>query len=178
MNLILIGYFPKIVVRRPEWLDNAPVVEEIYSVSNCFSESPPDWIDKWKHNEMWAYDTPELAWSVVSEEERHRYTLFAYRILPRLFAEAGESAWEIPTLAVSALPEGFRSVGFDAVSRSCGSSFECSPLSCNHMAVNYPVNKYCLVENLETAIAMARDFTVKECEPGPYCVVEVFRAGA
>lgn len=173
--LVLIGYFPKIVAPKPEWLKDAPAVEEICSVSDCISKSPSDWIDQWKHNEMFVYDTPELAWSVVPQEDRHRYTLFAYRILPRLFGESEETEWQIPSLCVNALPGGFASVGFDAVSRSCGTTFECSPLSCNLMAAHYPVNRYCLLDDLETAIAMARDFAAGNCEPGPYCVVEVLK---
>ena len=53
-------------------------------------------------------------------------------------------------------------------------SFFCSPLSCNGMAEEYPVNRYCLVDDPDTALAMARDFATGNCEPGPYCVVEVW----
>jgi hypothetical protein len=174
-TLTLIGYFPKIVARRPDWLTGAPIVEELCSVSDCFSESPPGWIEKWKHNEMFVYDTPELAWSVVSAEERQRFTLFAYRILPRFIDKGGETEWKLPNLGVSDLPDGFTTIGFDAVSRFAGSRFECSPLSCNHMASEYPVNKYCLIDDLKTAIAMAHDFAAGNCEPGPYCIIEVLR---
>ena len=46
-------------------------------------------------------------------------------------------------------------------------SFFCSPLSCNGMAEESPVNRYCLVDGLDTAIPMARDFaTGNYCEPG------------
>ena len=33
----------------------------------------------------------------------------------------------------------------------------------------------CLVDDLDTAIPMARDFATGNCKPGPYCVVEVWR---
>ncbi len=56
-------------------------------------------------------------------------------------------------------------------------SFFCSPLSCNGMAAEYPVNRSCLVDDLETAVTMARDFATGNCEPGPYCVVEVWTWG-
>ena len=42
------------------------------------------------------------------------------------------------------------------------------------MAEEYPVNRYCLVDDPDTALAMARDFATGNCEPGPYCVVEVW----
>lgn len=172
----LFGYFPKIVIREPDWLKEAPVVEEICSVSNCISKAPPDWIDRWKHNKMWMYDSPELAWSVVPEQDRGRYTLFAYRILPHLFNESGETELVLPDLSVVPIPDEFSRIGYDAVSRSCGTNFECSPLSCNHMAPEYPVNKHCLVDNLDTAVTMARTFARGNCEPGPYCVIEVWKA--
>ncbi len=175
MDLVLIGYFPKIVVSNPDWLTDAPAVEEVCSVSECISTAPPNWIDKWRHNAMWVYDTPDLAWAVIPDEDRLRYTLFAYRILPRRFDESGETDIPLPQLNVIPLPSGFISLGFDAVSRSGEAGFECSPLSCNSLASAYPVNRHCLVNDIDTAIAMAQDFTVGKCEPGPYYVVEVLR---
>ncbi len=56
-------------------------------------------------------------------------------------------------------------------------TFHCSPLSCNYMAAEYAANRYCLVDDLDTAIPMARDFAAGNCEPGEYCVVEVWRRG-
>jgi len=173
MNFVLIGYFPKIVVVKPEWLKDVPIIEDIYSVSDCISTAPPNWIDQWKHNEMWKYDTPELAWSVVPKQDRERYSLFAYRILPRLYDASGESTFSLPRLNVSPLPRTYISQGFDAVSRSMGNDFECSPLSCNYMAREYPVNKHCLIADLDTVVTMAKTFAVANPEPGPYCVVEV-----
>ena len=63
----------------------------------------------------------------------------------------------------------FISIGSDAVRRMSGARFECSPLSCNQMAPEYPVNEHCLIDDLDTAVAMARAFAVGKPEPGPYC---------
>jgi hypothetical protein len=176
VDLVLIGYFPKLVYQKPpELLPEIPSVKDIYSVSDCLSEGPPGWLDKWLHNEMFVYDSPELAWSVVPEVDKDRYTLFAYRLAPCLFDEKGEEAWPLPELSVSPLPTYFSLVGYDAVSRTYDACFECSPLSCNSMAKLYPVNEHCLVDSLDAAISMARDFAVGQCEPGPYCVVEVWK---
>ena len=161
-------------------------VQEICSVSECFAKSPPDWVDKWVHNtETWLFDTPPAAWSVVPGVERERYRIYAYRLLPTLFHESGkETEHPLPQLTASAIPDGFSRLGYDAVVRRVGKteedlnyspSFGCSPLSCNYMAAEYPVNRYCLVNDLDTAIGMARDFAAGNCEPGPYCVVEVWR---
>ena len=37
------------------------------------------------------------------------------------------------------------------------------------------LNRYCLVDDLDTAEPMARHFATDNCEPGAYCVVEVWR---
>ena len=129
----LIGYFPKRTMKRPDWL-KASGVEEVCSVSTCVSNAPDGWIDQWRHNEMWAFDTPELALSVVPEAARGEFELYAYQMFPVQFDEGQQHPFEIPPLRVAPLLPSFVRLGFDVVSRSCGSSFECSPLSCNHMA--------------------------------------------
>ena len=43
------------------------------------------------------------------------------------------------------------------------------------MAEQYPVNRHYLVHDLDTAIPMAPRFATGNSEPGPYCVVEVWR---
>jgi hypothetical protein len=37
------------------------------------------------------------------------------------------------------------------------------------------VNRFCLVDTERDAVEMARAFSVSQPEPGPYCVVEVWR---
>ena len=161
-------------------------VQEICSVSECLAKSPSAWVDKWVHNtETGLFDTPGAAWSVVPAAERERYRLYAHRLLPVLFHESGEETEHpLPELTAVPIPDGFSCLGYDAVVRHVGTTdsggnetpaFLCSPLSCNGMAAEYSVNRYCLVDDLDTAIAMARDFAAGNCEPGPYCVVEVWR---
>ncbi len=43
------------------------------------------------------------------------------------------------------------------------------------MANEVDVNRYCLVENLVEAIALAECFSSDEPEPGPYYVLDVLR---
>jgi len=73
------------------------------------------------------------------------------------------------------IPETFRSLGFDSASKSAYSalSLECSPLSCNEMGAELPVNEHCLFPTLDAAIAGAERFAVEQPEPGDYYVVEV-----
>jgi hypothetical protein len=170
----LIGYFPKCTKKRPDWL-NVAGVEEVCSVSTCVSNAPDAWIDQWRHNEMWVYDTPELAWSVVPEALRQEFDLYAYEMFPVVFDNGRQQAFQIPLIHVLPLPSLLEPLGYDVVSRSCGTSFECSPLSCNHMAEHVAVTRHCLVADPDTAFRLAREFEAGGCEPGPYYVVKVWR---
>jgi hypothetical protein len=79
---------------------------------------------------------------------------------------------------VEPLPPSFISIGFDAVSKSTSDFFECSPLSCNHMAAHIAgVNRYCLMDTLNEAVMLAERFSIEEPERGPYYVIEVLREG-
>lgn len=173
MHLTLAGYFPKITTIPPGCPLPAPVVE-VCSVSNCLNREPDRWVQRWLHNELSLFNNSDDARAVAGADER--FEIFAYRVLDAYFEDGYRREWAPGPLAVAALPEGYRSIGFDAVSRSAGSAFECSPLSCNMMAGEIPVNRYCLVDSLEAAIALAVRFSQGRVEPGPYYVVEVLRA--
>ena len=184
-DTILIGYLPKRIVHATGDAD-APRfrgAEEICSVSECFSKSPSGWVGCWLHNTAtWLFDDPGAAWWVVPEVERERYRLYAYRLLPTLFHDSGkETGLALPEIKAMPIPTSFVRIGYDAVVRQLDDphigSFGCSPLSCNYMAEEYAVNRYCLVDDLDTALTMARDFATGNCEPGPYCVVEVWTQG-
>ena len=171
MSFLFMGYFPKKIVKRDEWL-KAPHVEEIWSVSECMSKGPADWIKKWVHNDFGLFDTVALAESVIPSEERAETRILAYRVWDRMF-DAGLDL-EAP-LIVRDLPgpeESFARIGFDAVARS-HDSFDCSPLSCNGGAATFATNEVCLFQTLEDALAGAREFSKGNWEPGPYWVVEV-----
>jgi len=88
----------------------------------------------------------------------------------------GKSICLKPALETAPLPASFGRLGFDVVSRHSDATFECSPLSCNYMAREIPVNRYCLIETEAEAFQVARDFSRSEPEPGSYCLVEVWRA--
>jgi hypothetical protein len=69
----------------------------------------------------------------------------------------------------------FEKLGYDIVTRYAGNIFEHSPLSCNGLAEEIKVNRYCLIDGSEMAFEIAKQFEVKGAEPGPYYVVEVWR---
>lgn len=172
MSLLFVGYFPKKIELATEAM-GLPGVTEIWSVGNCISNGPPNWITRWLHNAAGAYDTRELALSLVPSGERESYTLLAYRVWHEEFGECGTQPCrlkdEMPALQ---LEPAYRVVGYDAVSASLG-QFECSPLSCNGGAKYYKTNSRCLFATLAEALTAAAEFARGGWEPGPYRVVEV-----
>src|SRR5438552_1623291 len=123
MGPTLIGYFPKQVATRPDWL-NTGRVKAVCSVSQCVSPGPEGWIDRWAHNPMWAFDDEQTAWGVVpGGPQNPGYQMFAYRLFPVQFDGGKQRPFVIPPLAVRPLPDGYRRLGYDVVSRSCGTAF-------------------------------------------------------
>lgn len=172
-ELRLAGYCPKRVVPRPAGLGVPLSVVDICSVSDCINDSPTDWIHHWLHNELGFFDTPDLAGQVIPPAE-DGFTLFAYRVGTVRFAEGRPEVWEWPEIDPEERP-GYRSLGFDVVGKTDFGiiGFEHSPLSCNALAAEYPVNSHCLLDDLGTAIKAAVQFSIEQPEPGRYYVIEV-----
>jgi hypothetical protein len=173
--LIDSGYFIKRVEVRPDWLEACGVLE-ICSVSNCISQPPADWIERWLHNEFGWFNRLADAVSSVPADRRANYRLFAYRLYPEVFRRGNRIPVAVPAdVKPDPMPRSFQSLGFDSVSKSMESilGFECSPLSCNSMAAECNANQFCLFPSLESAIAGADRFSTEQPEPGDYYVVEV-----
>ena len=169
----LIGYTAKRITPRPEKFEPDTVIE-IASVSNCIAERPTGWLEQWKHNEWFVYDTPDLARQVARNVGAFDWPIVAYFVLPVRFDPVGEVPLHIPTTATP-LPSYFERLGWDVVSKSITPEFECSPLSCNGLAIDMPVNSVCLLSSVDEAIALARRCAHEQPEPGSYFVVEVWR---
>lgn len=149
----------------------------IASVSNCLSKRPDKWVERWDFNRAACWNTEAGAWACVPDESKSEFEIFVYRILPLLFdASRIEKPvtldqpfpGDLPGLP-SAQPR-YRRIGYDVVERNASMGmlgFGCSPLSCNGMAESIPVNEFCLIDDLETALAAARRFGVEQPEPGP-----------
>lgn len=174
MEPILIGYFPKQTMLQPDFLKAAGLVD-ICSASSCLSKGPEDWIDHWKHNEMWLFDTPAEAWDAVPVSERAAFHLYGYEMFPVKFTKRGQEPFTPPSSDIEPLSPAFELLGYDAVSRSYDNKFECSPLSCNYMAKEISTNPHCLFADAETALRNAAKFGIEEPEPGPYYAVAVWR---
>ena len=190
MTWTLVGYFPKRQFSRSLWVVPSPEdlnygfpfaapVDEICSVSKCVAKGPAGWRDQRKENFYDMYNTPDLAWSVVPVEDRASFELFAYRLYLVEFdggrEEPMEEWWD---LAVESIPSSFVRLGWDAVVGGNHHGFGCSPMSCNAGCDDVEIakkNRYCLVSTEEEGLALARHFSICQPEPGPYCVVEVWR---
>jgi hypothetical protein len=174
---ILFGFFPKKVALRTDWFKN-PTVLDICSVSNCISKGPENWVDKWKHNTTtWLFDTPEAARSIL-DQDISDFNIFAYQLFPVLFDGDVTQLFEVVSSADGDLAN-FKLLGYDIVSRSGGSNFECSPLSCNNGCETIAVNEHCLIDDLDAAWSTAKQIAMESkaagsWEPGPYCLLKVF----
>jgi hypothetical protein len=174
MPFVFAGYFPKTIAKRDDWLE-APDVTEIWSVSECMSKGPADWITKWIHNDFWLFDTVALAESVIPPGERGSTRILAYRVWNRMFDAGEELEAPLPASDLHEPEAHFARIGFDAVGRS-HNSFDCSPLSCNGGAATMATNEACLFPTLEEALAGAKEFSKGNWEPGPYWIVEVLHS--
>lgn len=172
-SLPLIGYFPKKIVRLPDWLPQHVVA--IRSASQCLSKGPDNWIEYWMHNEFGLYSTMAAAIAIIPEPDRSQFELHAYRMLPSVFDHGERLPFELLRIDVEPLTQEFESLGFDAVAISCSNFFECSPLSCNNLTEEIETNEHCLLPTIDAAVEAAERFSREEPEPGPYYVVEVLR---
>lgn len=199
MTWTLVGYFSKRRPIRSRWtprypddpnvgydFSGAPVsapVDEVCSVSDCIAQGPEGWRDQGKHNFYDMYNAPDLAWSVVPVEVRSEFELFAYLLHLVEFEDGREEPMEQwCDLTVEPMPGSFVRLGWDAVQGGNHVGFGCSPLTCNNKAgnagieVGIPrVNRYGLVSTEQDGIELARHFSITKPEPGPYCVVDVWR---
>jgi len=148
-------------------------VRQIASVSECLSKRPDDWVKRWDFNRATCWNTEAAAWACVPDDARPDFNLFAYRMVPLLMLD-DLFPKDLPTLPQKPELLAYDQLGYDVAERNPAIlGFGCSPLSCNGMAENIPVNEFCLIGDLESALATARRFDTEHPEPGPYVVIEV-----
>src|ERR1051326_145754 len=146
----------KCVAKKPAWL-NAPQVVDVYSVSGCTSQDFADYIPYWKHNGFWLFDSPDVI-EKVAVEARVRLdhtTLFYYEMFESEFDGKNWCSF-VPEAAIVTnivLPAVKEFVGVDVVTFFGRAAPECSPLSCNSLAHEFPTNEHCLFRSLEEAWA-------------------------
>lgn len=176
--MIPVGYMYKTISDKPVWLKTEQVAD-IYSVCSCVSEDFDDWIDYWKHNGYWFFDSPQVIANLAKTHglSLEGMQLFFYLAYEKQWDEVNES-WETfrPTKSFTTdvvFPKASILEGFDIVSFSSQTNAECSPLSCNHLAQELAVNKHCLLASIQEAKQHLESGEIKNCEPGPYRIFEV-----
>lgn len=175
--MVAAGYMAKRVVARPEWLPTKRV-SSIYSVSGCISQNFADYIDFWKHNGYWLFNSPEAIIAVARENkiDLAGTLLFFYEVFDRQF-DAGEWARFEPEPSFRTdvdVPEMKMFEGYDVVSFATQTSPECSPLSCNALASEVDTNTRCLLPSLEQTRTLLENGTFTNSEPGPYRIFGVY----
>jgi hypothetical protein len=174
-----IGYMYKRIRTAPQWLD-APQVVDVYSLSSHVSEDFADYINYWRHNGYWLFDSPA---TIQALAEEHSISLDGLKLF---YFEAHDLQYDdeagswVTFGADSSFdtkvqpPSACAFEGFDVVTFSMGNSPECSPLSCNCVAARVPTNAHCLFPTAEAAIRAIEEGVFNNTEPGPYRVIGVY----
>jgi hypothetical protein len=181
--MIQAGYMLKRVVRRPDWI-HAAHVKDIYSLSGCVSENFTDYINHWKHNGHWLFNSLAPIEEIARERrlDISGMMLFYYEVFETQFDEDTrtwskfEPEQAFPTKVET--PEVMQLEGFDVTTFSVGTSPECSPLSCNDLAADIAVNKHCLFDSFDQARQALECGKFDGLEPGPFRTVSVHTVGA
>jgi hypothetical protein len=174
-----IGYLYKHIALRPDWI-KAENVDDIYSLSECISRNFSDYINYWKHNGYWLFDSPAI---IETLAEEHSLPLDGLRIFYyEVYEEEYDydiARWE--PLAPEAsfitnvqMPEHKTLEGYDVTTFMARTSPECSPLSCNGLAETTITNRHCLFNTFEEARSAIEYGTFKNSEPGPYRIIAVY----
>ena len=171
MGMVPAGYMAKRVVPPPDWLGVARV-SSIHSVSGCIAENFADYINFWKHNGYWLFDSPEIIIDIAREKEIDlaETVLFFYEVHELQF-DSGEWMRFEPEPSfgtVVSIPEVSVLEGYDVVTFFAQTSPECSPLSCNSLASEVETNSRCLLPSFEQAQELLENGAFNDSEPGPY----------
>ena len=177
--MLPLGYLYKRVASESEWL-RAPQVRDIYSLSSCMSHDFADYINYWKHNGYWLFDSPAVISRLAADEaiSLDGLKLFYYEAYELQYQEETR-AWlpfepeqSFGTHVV--VPVARTLEGFDVTSFTVGNEPEHSPLSCNALARELPTNEHCLFSSFEEAKQAIEQDEFRGSEPGPYRIIAVY----
>lgn len=178
-KLVPAGYMAKRVIRNPDWIKANPVAD-IYSVSNCIRKDFADYINYWRHNGWWLFDTPDIIAGLITEHQidAKGLTYFYYETTDHEYDRAGK-CWRLITTNTDfpinvRVPEMKQLAGFDVVTFECHNTPECSPLSCNNLASTLTTTRHCLFESFAAAKAQIEAGAFDDTEPGPLRIIAVY----
>jgi hypothetical protein len=184
------GYLIKRVAPPPGWLEAGLThIVDVCSVADCVNDNLVDVQEAWQHNSFGLANTPDILTALASEQGLDTegtvlfyYTAYEYE-LPSDGWTFATSEWRKRTPAPSSsVPDAVEPpsehhatlLGYDVV------VFEDylghSPLSCNSVAKELPVNEHCLLNSLQEAVAAIDAGAFGGgCEEGAYTVFSVHR---
>lgn len=178
--MIPAGYMLKKVSQKPDGLLKIDGVLDIYSVSPCISPYFTDYITLWKNNGYWFFDSPDVIRAVAEKEhiDISGTQFFYYEVYEHQYNE-DDKTWhdflpEKSFITNVQLPEKKKIEGYDVVTFVAQSSPECSPLSCNGLADEIPVNQHCLLKSFEDARQCLEDGKFNNSERGPFRIFAVY----
>jgi hypothetical protein len=177
--MIPMGYMAKRNLQPPSALGLAGVID-IYSVNDCVNDNFADYVDYWKHNGYWFFDSPEIICQLAQENsiDLKGTKLFYYEVHE---LEFDGQTWR-PFTPWTDLPMNVRKPGakylegFDVITVWAENSPcpEHSPLSCNGIAKELRTNFRCLFETFEEAEGSISRGGFANCEPEKLRIVAVF----
>ena len=181
--MIPAGYMAKIIVKKPDLL-KAKDVQSIYSVSGCISKDFADYDHFWKHNKFWFFDSVEIIKEISKENNVNlsKAEILYYEIYEKEFDEKSKK-WNYFENKNSfgylgsdvKKPENKYLLGYDIVNYIVSPGPECSVFSCNYLAENVKINKYCLMDSFEETKEIVETLGISKCEPGPYRIFAVYK---
>ena len=156
-----------------------PGAVDVYSVSDCINDDFAAYIDYWRHNGYGLFDSPSIMQELASQHglSLGGMTLFYYEAYEQQLDrhEQRVSAHADPSFITAVIPPASsRLEGFDVVTVWAGNGPEHSPLSCNDLAAELPVNAHCLFATFDEALRALEDGRFKDGEPGPWRIFAVY----
>jgi hypothetical protein len=178
-QMIPAGYMAKKIAKRPDYVTGENVID-VYSVSHCISDNFANYFPFWKHNGYWLFNRTDVIQQLADENriDMSGARFFYYEIHERQYDEDKKS-WtefkpEASFLTDVRVPPEKQLEGFDVVSFWSGTSAEHSPLSCNNLAQDVPVNRHCLLRSLDECKSHLESGRFDDCEPGPFRIFAVY----
>ena len=151
---------------------------DVYSVSSCVNDDFADYIEFWKHNKFWLFDSPRIIQNVARENgiDLKGTALFYYEIYEQEFDgqtwKPYKTEESFPTNVDPPITKSLE--GYDVVTFWAGNAPEHSPLSCNSLAQEISTNAHCLFQSFEEAFVTLEHGKFRACEPGPYRIFAVY----
>ncbi len=174
-----IGYLYKKVAKRPTWL-KVDQVDDVYALSGCISANFADYINYWKHNGFWLFNSPEVIETLAAEHSisLDGMKLFYYEAFEEEFDDELDQ-WvpydSEPSFETNVeIPSHRHLEGYDVTNFTVHTSPECSPLSCNSLSETIPTNQHCLFNSFEEAKTAIEGNKFKAAETGPYRIIAVY----